>query len=53
MKIACCKCKCEIDEKRGDGVTYSYCDRCVAVAGLELWTDRVSEIKTKIAELNP
>ena len=40
MKIVCCKCECEIDEKRGDGVTYSYCDRCVAVAGLEIGLER-------------
>jgi hypothetical protein len=93
MKIVCCKCDREIDEKRGEGIMYSYCDRCVAVAGLEIvlekaetgerrarqvvealdhplggsdnpllrakreaefecWEDRVSEIKTKIAELN-
>lgn len=36
MKIVCCKCEREIGEKRGEGVTHTYCDRCVEIAQIEI-----------------
>ncbi len=45
MKLVCCKCERELGEKRGEGVTYTYCDRCVAVAGLEIGLEKVEAAK--------
>ncbi len=41
MILVCCKCNVEIGEAEGGGGSvFSFCDRCVKVAGLEIDLER-------------
>ena len=45
MKTLCCKCSVELEPL--DGVGFSYCDRCVKVAGFEIKLDQAEAKKRR------